>query len=115
MFDEEHRSSLMSHGLQCRLNTTCEETQVFYWSLISNNSSAHMLDMGTHGINYRVTCLGKTISSVTEIQHNAICVYLVFKRHTCTQTPAEVLIEGFWCSERVGGFLNFMCFQTSQS
>lgn len=25
MLEEEHKSSLMSHGLQCRLNTTCAE------------------------------------------------------------------------------------------
>lgn len=38
MLDEEHKSSLMSHGLQCRLNTTCEENtdlQLFFKSNVS--------------------------------------------------------------------------------
>lgn len=86
MLDEEHRSSLMSHGLQCRLNTTCEEnTGLLLAPEVQKKEHgshvlryAHLLETRTHGINYQVTCLGENLH-VPQIQHCAIFVYLLSK------------------------------------
>lgn len=44
MLEEEHKSSLMSHGLQWRLNTTCEEnTDPLLFIQLAYNLSSYRL------------------------------------------------------------------------